>query len=96
MPQLHLNPDDDLVVLRIELRHDRLKGGTTVRLIAENRAGIILASAGLQATNWEEAEELPITVYEAAVGFLYADKHDAVTAPANGYRARRKALQTAP
>jgi hypothetical protein len=95
MPQLHLDPGLDLHQLRVDLVHRRDKGWIEVTMKATTRNGTILRMLTANVVGFKEAEEVPIAMYESALGFLFSDSREAVELPMRGLKERRNALRKA-
>jgi hypothetical protein len=93
MPQGSLWAETELARLRLTFEYDARNQRNLLFAIGETRRGYILASSGVTAFTFDEAELLPITAAEAVNGFLYRGAYEAVTQPLAAFRARRKSLR---
>lgn len=93
MPQGSFFSQTEMNELRVILKYSETSQVTTAMLVAANRSGGLLASAGVMADDFQTAELLPIMLAEAGNGFLYRGAREAVELPAGAFRARRKSLR---
>jgi hypothetical protein len=92
MPQSSLFKEMELHKVVVTLAVDEVLQSIHVQVLATNRAGALLASAGLNCASMDESDLLPALLSEVAYGFLYRGAHEAVTIPVRGFKSRRKDL----